>query len=287
MSETLTEKALSGSLAEALRSKPSAGLRFYWLGQAGFICDIAGQRLVIDPYLSDSLARKYQGTPRPHIRMMPPPIESSEITQVDYVLCTHAHTDHMDPGTLPSLLHANPQARLIAPRATRAQALERSQADDSRLIWLNAGESVELADGLAVRATRAAHETLDRDADGNHRFLGYCLKGTDVNLWHSGDSIPFDGLVEEVSFLRPDIALLPVNGRRPELSENGVPGNFSLDEAISTTRAIGASTLVAHHYGLFDFNTLDPEVIDSRSRSEAAPHVIRAREAIAFQWSST
>jgi L-ascorbate metabolism protein UlaG (beta-lactamase superfamily) len=244
-------------------------------------------RIVIDPYLSDSLAEKYCGTPRPHIRMMQPPVAPSDIPHVVYVCCTHAHTDHMDPGTLPALMAANSSTGLIAPRAMREQALIRSGLADDRLILVDAGETFDLAPGLALTPTRSAHETLERDDQGNHRFLGYGLTTPSVTLWHSGDGIPFDGLTAEVAALNPDITLMPVNGRRPELSNNGVPGNFTLDEAIDVSREVGAAVLIAHHYGLFDFNTLDPDVIDARGRSETHPQLLRARQSIAFQWSAT
>lgn len=58
--------------------------------------------------------------------MMPAPVAPDGIRHVDLVLATHAHTDHMDPGTLPALLATNPAAMLIAPRAAIATALERT-----------------------------------------------------------------------------------------------------------------------------------------------------------------
>ena len=285
MSGKLEEKGFDGPLAGRLKAKPGTGLTIYWLGQAGFVIDIFGTRIVIDPYLSDSLAEKYRGTPRPHVRMTPPPVAPSDIPHVDHVCCTHAHTDHMDPGTLPALMEANPAARLVAPRAMREQALIRSGLAENRLTLVDAGETFPLSDALTLIPTRSAHETLDRDDQGNHRFLGYCFTAAEATLWHSGDCIPFDGLVDEVSKLNPDIALMPVNGRHPELSSNGVPGNFTLDEAVDVARQVGAGFVVAHHYGLFDFNTLDPGVIDSRTRSEKYPQLLRARQSIAFQWS--
>ncbi|GAB1583689.1 MBL fold metallo-hydrolase [Phyllobacterium phragmitis] len=287
MAGKLRERPFEGTLAGALAGKPDSNPTFYWLGQAGFVVDIAGRRLVIDPYLSDSLAMKYRGTRYPHQRMMPPPIEPAELIGVDYALCTHAHTDHMDPGTLPALFAANPAATLIAPRAVRAAALERSGLPESRIRFVDAGEALDLGDDLRVIPTRAAHETIERDMHGNHRFLGFLIKGPDVTLWHSGDTIPFDGQVEEVSPHRPDIALLPVNGRRPELSSQGVPGNLTLSEAVELTRAIGASSMIAHHYGLFDFNTIEPELIDSMAQSANDINLCRARQAIAFEWALT
>ncbi|MDX3927768.1 MAG: MBL fold metallo-hydrolase [Shinella sp.] len=283
MDVSLGQTAFDGPLSQRLSAVAQQGPVLYWLGQAGFVLDIAGRRIVIDPYLSDSLAEKYRGTPRPHIRMMAPPIAPGELQSVDLVLCTHSHTDHMDPGTLPRLLKANPAARLIAPRAVRMQALERSGIDESRLLSINAGEALELFPELKITATQAAHEKLDTDQAGNHKFLGYLLSSPFGRIWHSGDCIPFDGLVGEVAALKPDLALLPVNGRRPELTENGIAGNFFLEEAVDIARSIGAKAMIAHHYGLFDFNTADPEAIDSVARNSAAPCVARAREAIAFE----
>ncbi len=282
MQARLHMTVLREPLADCLKRPPAAGLMVHWLGQAGFVIDIGGLRVVIDPYLSDSLAEKYRGTPRPHERMMPPPIRADEILHVDLVLCTHAHTDHMDPGTLPLLLSKNLRARLVAPRAAAIQAKERSGLQDDRLILACAGERLLELPGLEIVATRAAHEGLETDSDGNHRFLGYTIRSGRTCLWHSGDCIPFDGLEAEIATLRPDIALLPVNGRRPELSQDGVPGNFSLDEAIAVARRVGAADMIAHHYWLFDFNTEDPARIDAAAAATVGLHVHRARTDVVF-----
>jgi L-ascorbate metabolism protein UlaG (beta-lactamase superfamily) len=280
----LEEIALDGPLSSRLNKRPEGGVHLYWLGQAGFVVDAGDCRLVIDPYLSDTLAGKYKGTARPHIRMMPPPVLPQDIHFVDLVLCTHAHTDHMDPGTLKPLLAHNPSALLIAPRATRQQALDRSGAGEERLILTNAGASLPPFRGLSIMPTAAAHEKLETDAEGNYSFLGYIIDAGAARLWHSGDCIPFPGLEREIAGHDPDIALLPVNGRRPELSENGVPGNFTVQEAIGIARRTGVAELVAHHYGLFDFNTETPENIDAAAASVVDLRIHRARTGVVFSW---
>ena len=286
MTGELVEIPMHVPLAAALAQPMAPGTtRIYWLGQAGFVIDTGTARIVIDPYLSDSLAEKYRGTARPHERMMPAPIAPGDLRPVDLVLCTHHHTDHMDPGTLPALMTANAQAVLVSPRAAMNAARERSGLSDGRLHPINAGETITLA-GISITATRAAHETLETDENGNHRFLGYLVDTGSVRIWHSGDCVPFEGLVAEISALKPDLALLPVNGRRAELSDNGVPGNFSVQEAIDVAAAAGCSTMVAHHYGLFAFNTEDPDIIDAAARQSTAVRVFRARPAIALEWRS-
>jgi L-ascorbate metabolism protein UlaG (beta-lactamase superfamily) len=282
----LAETAFSEPLSEILAEPPGDGLRLYWLGQAGFVVEAAGRRIVIDPYLSDSLAEKYRGTPRPHVRMMPPPVSIERIGAIDLVICTHAHTDHMDPGTLKLLLRLNPNAALLAPRAVRVKALDRSGIEESRLLLINNGETIEFGSGFVIIATRSAHEALEMDQAGQYPFLGYLFDFGGLRLWHSGDCVPFLGLEDELRTLRPNIALLPVNGRRADLARSGVSGNFSLNEAIKLGRAIGVSDLVAHHYGMFDFNTADPDAIDLAAKTTGDLHVHRARTGIAFTWTT-
>lgn len=241
----------------------------HWLGQAGFVVSSGEKRLVIDPYLSDTLGAKYRGTATPHERMMPAPTTVEGLGPVDLVLLSHHHTDHMDPGTLLPLAAACPGAMFVVPAASRDEALFRTGVTEDRLLPVDAGDALAPWPGLTITAVRAAHETLERDVRGRHRFLGYVLRfagptGT-VTLFHSGDTVPFAGQIEEVRRFRPDVALLPVNGRSAALLARGVPGNLTLDEAVALCEAVGAETMVAHHHGLFAFNTCDPALLAARA----------------------
>jgi L-ascorbate metabolism protein UlaG (beta-lactamase superfamily) len=257
---------------------PTGGVALNWLGQAGFVIEGAGLRLLIDPYLSDSLARKYQGTRYPHRRMMAAPVAPEDFEHVDLVLCTHRHTDHMDPDTLQPLARRFPKLRFVVPAATLDEAIKRCGVDVARLIPVDAGERVEPLPGVRIAPVPSAHETLDVDDQGRHPWLGYVIDVAGVRVYHSGDCVPYDGLHENVAALQPHLALLPVNGRDDERSGNGVPGNFTLDEAVALCKHAGVRAMIAHHHGLFDFNTLDPAVIDTRIVAErGALALYRAR----------
>lgn len=263
-------------LADALAGRPRAGLVLRWLGQAGFVIDSPRHRLVIDAYLSDTLEEKYRHTGHPHVRRMPAPIAPADLTGVDWVLATHAHTDHLDPGTLPGLLAASPAAGLLVPAAGLDEAERRSGRPATRILAVDAGDRVELGPGLTVTATASAHESLEVDAGGRHRYLGYVLDLEGIRIWHSGDCVPWEGLAGLIAGLAPDLVLLPVNGRSAELAAAGFAGNFHLDEAVALALDAGASCLVAHHYGMFAFNTADPAEIDRRA-VEAPIRLLRAR----------
>ncbi|MFZ5832958.1 MAG: MBL fold metallo-hydrolase, partial [Planctomycetota bacterium] len=161
-----------------------------WLGQAGFVIRCGQALMVIDPYLSDSLAEKYRGTTFPHVRLMPPPIAPADLVPVDAVFCTHAHTDHMDPDTLSVVARRNPRARFVVPRAASEAAVLRGVPQD-RILPLNAGERAGVAPGISVYAVASAHEELRTDTEGNHHFLGYVIETDAGVLYHSGDCAPY------------------------------------------------------------------------------------------------
>lgn len=244
----------------------------FWLGQAGFWIDTGTHCLLIDPYLSDSLAQKYKGKAHPHIRMMPPPCDITKLPRPDLVLVTHAHTDHMDPDTLGPLHHRFPDLPFVVPAAVQEIARARiGSAADLRPVC--AGEHHAPLPGLELCVFPAAHETRQCDDKGCDRFLGYGLSVPGLRLYHSGDSIPFDDLDALVQAFAPDIALLPVNGRDAERAAAGIPGNFTLDEACHLARE--CAFLLPHHFGMFEFNTTDPAVIDAAAAQSTQPTILR------------
>ena len=227
-----------------------------WIGQAGFILDSADLRILIDPYLSDSLAAKYRGKEFPHVRMSPPPVAPGKLSGVDLLFATHAHTDHLDPGTLPAVQSANPNCRCLVPRACRQTAVERG-VDPARLLTVNAGESFSLTDSVRVHAVPAAHEKITVNESGDHLFLGYLIDFDGIVVYHSGDCVPFDGQEQLVRDLGARVLLLPVNGRDEYRTSHGIAGNFTLLESVHFAQAVDADYLIGHHFGMFDFNTID------------------------------
>ncbi len=252
-------------------AEPIAGIGLAWLGQAGFVLRLGGTVVLVDPYLSDHLAVKYRGTRFPHLRMMAAPLAADAFPRVDLVVCTHRHSDHMDPGSLPVLAARHPGCRFLVPAAEQAHA-EALGLDPARLVPADAGQTLRPMPGveLVLRPVAAAHERLEQDRQGRHRFLGYGIELAGVRLYHGGDCIPYPGLVDAVRGLAPDIALLPVNGRDAVRAEAGIPGNFTLDEAVALCEAAGVPLLLPHHWGLFAFNTIDPAEIEAAAARRAA-----------------
>lgn len=234
---------------------PAAGaVALAWLGQAGFLVRTASHTLLIDPYLSDFLATKYRGREFPHDRLMPAPLAVADLEQLDFVLCTHRHSDHMDPETLREIAARHAGCRFVVPAADVEHARGLGLPAD-RLLTIDAGESLALAAGLTITAVPAAHESLDRDAAGHYRFLGYAVGIAALTLYHSGDTVVYFDLPATLGRLGIDCAILPVNGRDEFRTTRGVPGNMSAAEAIALCRTAGIPLVVPCHFGLFAFNT--------------------------------
>ena len=267
----LEELPLQTPLANALQRPPRSGyVALDWLGQAGFAIRGSGRLLIIDPYLSDSLAEKYRGKELPHVRMMPSPLAPEAAQGVDVVFCTHRHTDHMDPGTLPGIAKSNPRCLFVAPRAEMRHAIS-AGVPELRLRTMDAGETLRPVDGIQVDAIPAAHEELTKNDKGELLHLGYIVTVGGIRLYHSGDCVPYEGLEEALRASAIDVALLPVNGRSKSLTSRGIFGNFHLEEAIQLCEHAGIQVLFCHHWGLFDFNTIDPQQALEKIRRLAGP----------------
>jgi L-ascorbate metabolism protein UlaG (beta-lactamase superfamily) len=229
--------------------------KVWWLGQSGFLLKWSGKFLLFDPYLSDSLSKKYASTDKPHTRMSELVIDPARLNMISMVTSSHNHTDHLDAETLMPLLSVNPEIKFIIPEANRAFIADRVKCDLAFPIGLSDGESVEV-EGFKIYGVPAAHNTIDRDENGKIKFMGFIAEFGGYKVYHSGDTLWYDGIVETLAPFKVDVAFLPINGNKPE---RRVAGNLSFEEAARLAKAIGAKLTIPHHYHLFDFNTEDPE----------------------------
>jgi L-ascorbate metabolism protein UlaG (beta-lactamase superfamily) len=264
-------------IREIHRATPRPGtLAVWWLGQSGYLIKSTNGTLVIDPYLSEHLTTKYAATDKPHVRMTEAPLRGCELGEIDVAVSSHQHSDHLDPGTMPDLMAASPKARLVLPAALEEHAVS-LRICGSRLHGIDAGESVDLA-GFHIRAIPSAHEGLDKDASGRHLYLGFVIEAEGRRLYHSGDSMLYDGLVDHLGPEPFDVLFLPINGKDPA---RRVAGNMSAAEAVDLASIVKPRYLVPHHYDMFTFNTvpIDRFLDEARRLPDGVePRVLRCAE---------
>ena len=230
-------------------------LHIWWLGQSGFLVQWKDTRVVFDPYLSDSLTAKYAATDKPHVRMTERVIAPGRLDGIDVVTSTHNHTDHLDAETLLPLMAANESMAFLIPEANRAFVVERLGCAAEFPMGMTDGDTVECG-GVEFRAVLAAHNAIERDMAGRCRFLGYVARIGPWTVYHSGDTLRYEGMAESLKPFAIDVALLPINGNRPE---RRVAGNLNAEEAAQLGRDMGAGIVIPCHYDMFEFNTERPE----------------------------
>ena len=263
---------------QAVRSEMDH-FHLWWLGQSGFLVQWAGRHLLFDPYLSDSLTKKYAATDKPHVRMTERVIAPERLDFLDVVTSSHNHTDHLDAETLQPLLKVNPKIDLVIPEANRSFVVDRLKTVVELPVGLDAGQHVSLK-GFDIYAVPAAHETVERDEAGRCKFLGYVVQFGGWTVYHSGDTVRFPGMAETLRQFPIDVALLPINGASPE---RRVAGNLNGREAAELARDINARCALPCHFEMFEFNTARPEDFVAACREFGVSHrVLRA----GGRWSS-
>jgi L-ascorbate metabolism protein UlaG (beta-lactamase superfamily) len=264
-------------------------LDLWWLGQSGFLLQQAENWILIDPYLSDSLTKKYEGTDKPHVRISRRVIEPTKLAFAHVITSSHNHTDHFDPETLRSLLEVPRYRTIVVPTANLQLAHERLQGiltdRHPGIVGMDDGTHAErMPAGVKITGIASAHETVDRDAAGHCLYLGYIFElgwPEPWNVYHSGDTVLYDGMVEKLRPFNIDVAILPINGRSPE---RRVAGNLNGREAAWLAKEIGAKLVIPCHYDMFEFNTASPdEFVAECERLGQAYRVLRLGE----RWSSS
>src|SRR5205085_158610 len=165
------------------------------------------------------------------------------------------HTDHLDAETLIPILSASPGAKFVIPEANREFVANRLKCDPSFPIGVDAGQSVTV-NGFTFHGVPAAHEKIDRDEAGRCQYLGYVVEFGPWAIYHSGDTVRYDGMINALEKWEIDLALLPINGAAPE---RRVAGNLDGVEAATLAHNLGVCMVVPCHFEMFEFNSASPD----------------------------
>ena len=237
-----------------------------WLGQAGFLFEAAGRRILVDPFFSEHEGRRYP----------PPPVEGD----VDWLLVTHEHLDHLDPASLRAVAERSPQLTIVAPAPL--ETMVREACPDAKFVGVARGDRVALGTAGAATVVPAVHAVHPRDGySDDPRFVGYVLELDGVSLYHAGDTLVTDAVVAALEDLVVDVALLPVNGRTYFREQADLAGNMDARDAVALATRIGASALVPIHWDLFEGNTEDPgRAVEEAAETGAPLHVLTLRRGL-------
>ncbi|EFH88368.1 MBL fold metallo-hydrolase [Ktedonobacter racemifer] len=235
----------------ATEKLPTRSIALWWLGQAGFAIKSASLTMLIDPFLSE-----HEG------RLVVPPFSATTAPEIDFVLCTHEHLDHLDLPVLQELAQRQPQLRFVVPRPIIGQLTE-TGIESERILGVQPGEEHMLGTCRlrpvpavhAIQCPPAIYNFGFEESEGQYRYLGYVLDLNGVCLYHPGDTLVYDGMAAHLRSHAIDLALLPINGRNYFREQQQLVGNMDEREAADLAAAAGINCVIPTHYEMFAANT--------------------------------
>jgi L-ascorbate metabolism protein UlaG (beta-lactamase superfamily) len=200
--------------------------RITWIGHATALIELDGVRLLTDPLLRNHLG---------HLKRHGPPPDPALLRDVDAVLISHLHFDHLD---VPSLRRLPREMRMLAPAGAggflRRQGFPRAEE-------LAVGDVADVG-GVGITAVPAVHDERRRPYAGGPKAdaIGFIAGG---RVYFAGDTDLFDGMKE----LQTDVALIPVWGWGPSLGE----GHLDPPAAARAAALLQPRVAIPIHWGTF------------------------------------
>ena len=104
--------------------------------------------------------------------------------------------------------------------------------------------------------------------------IGVVLEAGSFRVYHVGDSEYVPALVDGARGLRPDLLLVPINGRS---------GNMDYTQAAQLTGMVQPRVVIPMHYGMFATNTADPQdFVDACRASGVEAHIAIMKVGVRF-----
>lgn len=234
-------------------------LKISSLGQAGFRFEFAGSVVYIDPYLSNSVQEQEAAD---LVRLNPPPLQPSDVTDADWILITHEHRDHCDLETLLPISVASTKSCFMGP-SNVTDILKNAGLSTDRIWTAKCGVPKTLGTDWEIYPVPSAHPTVERDIQGTCRWLGYVMRTDNLYTYLAGDTSAEEEVISAVkSFDKIDLAFLPVNERNYFRTRRGIIGNMSIREAFQFAEEIGTNVVVPTHWDMFENNSVFKEEIE-------------------------
>ncbi len=222
---------------------PASGLRITWLGHSTTMVEIDGRRVLTDPVWSP-----YAGPTRiaGQRRFFAPPLAMSELPEIDVVLISHDHYDHLDYPTIRQL--APTGATFVTALGVGAH-LEAWGIAPERIVELDWWEQHTVA-GLTFAATPARHFSGRGVLDLEHTlWASFAILGPKHRVFYSGDTAMFPGLTEIGVRLGPFDATLIESGG---YSRHWADIHLGPEQAVQAHAMLQGKVMVPVHWGLFD-----------------------------------
>lgn len=249
-----------GELAPTFRDLREDEIEVVWIGHASFLVRTAGFNVLIDPVWA-----KWMG---PLKRHRDPGIDIAHLPDIDLVLITHAHFDHLCRMTLKRIVDGS--QTIIVPRGVGKVVRKLDYRD---LIEMSDWETHTFR-GAEIHFTPAHHWGARYIGDTQKEFGGYVIETPGHNVYHSGDSAYFDGFAEIGERHEIDTALLPIGAYD---CPSGREVHMNPEEAVQAFLDLRARKMIPMHHATFPISNEHRDEPLIRLRQSIREHSIEDR----------
>jgi len=222
---------------------PPTGLRVTWFGHSSLLIEIDGHRILTDPLWGDRASPYTWIGPE---RWYAPTLPLDRLPEVDAIVLSHDHYDHLDYPTIVAL--SDRDTTFIAPLGVGAH-LAAWGVPENRIVELDWWEKVAVGD-LELVCTPSRHASGRHLLDQNHTlWAGWAVIGKNHRAFFSGDTGLFPGMREIGKRLGPfDVAMIEVGAYDAAWPD----WHIGPEQAVRADELLGGKVLIPIHWGLFN-----------------------------------
>lgn len=206
-------------------------MKITFLGQAGLLFEKDDFKIMIDPYLSDSVEKI---NPKNYRRVK---IDKSFFNlKPDVMIFTHNHLDHYDPETVKHFIDETSNIVVLAPKSVWDDV--RKFGGNNNYVLFNR-HTTWTENGIKFTAVKAEHSDITP--------IGVLIDDGEKKYYITGDTLYNEEIFKDI----PDdiyALFLPING---------VGNNMNMTDAARFAKRINAERTVPIHIGMFDEITAD------------------------------
>jgi L-ascorbate metabolism protein UlaG (beta-lactamase superfamily) len=238
--EKKADKFRVDTIPNTVFTKPGQD-KIVWLGHNCFFIRLGGVSFLTDPNFYKMKLKR---------RLASMPCNSTDLTNIDYLLLSHNHRDHLDKKSVKELAKVNPSMKALLPLrlGNFAGKYVRNFQDAG---WY---QQYEVTGDVKVFLLPAMHWSRRGLFDNTKTLWGsYIIKSADTTIFFAGDTRTGTHFADIASlFPKIDYALMPIGAFKPGYIMS--KAHMSPNESVEAGNILNPNVFIPMHYGTYDLS---------------------------------